>query len=121
MLRVLRNVFLSEPQIQNEQAAERVDDILNVCLLGVADPVMFDAIVRVEPNRIRASSWVPRTTAEAKERQISPKGGLPFLTAYGFRPMIGLCHDALGPVGCFAAFKIESWLRHPASAADRSR
>ena len=56
VLSVLSNVFLSEAQIKNEQAAEHVDDVLYGCLLGIADPVMFDTIVRVKPNWIRASS-----------------------------------------------------------------
>ena len=60
MLRVLGNVSLSKPKVQNEQATECVDDILHVCLLGVANPVVFDAIVRVEPLRIHASGWLPR-------------------------------------------------------------
>ena len=60
VLRLLRDVFFSKPKIQNEQATERVDDIFNICLLSVANPVVFDAIVRVESVRIRASSWLPR-------------------------------------------------------------
>jgi hypothetical protein len=70
VLRVLRNALLSEPQIQNEQAAERVDYIPNVCLLGVSNPVMFDGIIHIEPVGIRASSWLPRIK-EPKSKALS--------------------------------------------------
>jgi predicted AAA+ superfamily ATPase len=75
VLRVLRNVFFSKPKIQNEQAAECVNDILNVSFLSIANPVVFDAIVGIEPVRISASSWLPPVKgpdAGASQRLIRP-------------------------------------------------
>jgi len=54
VLGVHYNVFLSQPQIQNEESSDRVDDILDVSFLSVPNSVVLNAIVGVEPVGILA-------------------------------------------------------------------